>query len=463
MFIRIKKPAIAFVLLRVWDFWVITHMSALDSDYWFVNPFGAGIPLLLALAILYSQKSCGNNGRFRKVDYFVACIGLLVTIHLFDAWNMRTEVLLGMLVVAGLCLAWLSFKSLLSLISLSKKDAIISVLIGSMVALALQGILAALPALIAAVIVAIFPIGATVFIGETEDVMLRVNPQNTVFGKKNFLASLMRIATCLGGVVLSYSIINSFLKNEYGSYVFAPEALPVITIAGHIAGFLSLLFLTIWTFNLKRPINFLFFLRLPTLLVICAALLVLFVGDSPMLQIMTFASVTVLIPVIWIVAIDVAKQCARPPAVIAAWGLLVYSIPYYLGLALYKVMVTLLGTTTLGAPQLLIVLGILSGTLILSIRPYSQEARFVLTSIDGTVTAIDEYQSLDKRCEELGRLGGLTDRELEVAKLLAKGKSKISIAEELFITENTVRTYAKRIYLKLDIHSKQEFLKKLEL
>ena len=31
-----------------------------------------------------------------------------------------------------------------------------------------------------------------------------------------------------------------------------------------------------------------------------------------------------------------------------------------------------------------------------------------------------------------------------------------SIAEELFISENTVRTHCKHIYSKLDIHSRQE-------
>lgn len=50
----------------------------------------------------------------------------------------------------------------------------------------------------------------------------------------------------------------------------------------------------------------------------------------------------------------------------------------------------------------------------------------------------------------------LSTREAEVAELLARGETVARIAEELFVSENTVRTHSKRIYAKLDIHKKQE-------
>lgn len=53
---------------------------------------------------------------------------------------------------------------------------------------------------------------------------------------------------------------------------------------------------------------------------------------------------------------------------------------------------------------------------------------------------------------------GLSDREMQVALLIAQGRSKVYIAEQLFITENTVRTHAKNAYAKLGVHSKQELM-----
>ena len=46
----------------------------------------------------------------------------------------------------------------------------------------------------------------------------------------------------------------------------------------------------------------------------------------------------------------------------------------------------------------------------------------------------------------------------EVMLLLYKGRSKRKIASELFISENTVREYSRRLYKKLRIHSKEELV-----
>ena len=63
---------------------------------------------------------------------------------------------------------------------------------------------------------------------------------------------------------------------------------------------------------------------------------------------------------------------------------------------------------------------------------------------------------LSKQCLVVREKHGLSSRETEVMELVARGKSMASIAEELFISENTVRTHCKHIYSKLDIHSRQE-------
>ena len=63
---------------------------------------------------------------------------------------------------------------------------------------------------------------------------------------------------------------------------------------------------------------------------------------------------------------------------------------------------------------------------------------------------------LSKQCFMLQGEYGLTNRETEVMEAIARGLSMASIAEELFISENTVRTHSKHIYAKLDIHSRQE-------
>jgi len=57
---------------------------------------------------------------------------------------------------------------------------------------------------------------------------------------------------------------------------------------------------------------------------------------------------------------------------------------------------------------------------------------------------------------------GLSAREAEVAELIARGNTVAHIAELLFVSENTVRTHPKRIYVKLDVHKRQELIDLVE-
>ena len=45
-----------------------------------------------------------------------------------------------------------------------------------------------------------------------------------------------------------------------------------------------------------------------------------------------------------------------------------------------------------------------------------------------------------------------------MALLIAQGRSKTYIAEQLYLSENTVRTHAKNAYAKMGVHSKQALI-----
>lgn len=65
---------------------------------------------------------------------------------------------------------------------------------------------------------------------------------------------------------------------------------------------------------------------------------------------------------------------------------------------------------------------------------------------------------IDARCEKVARTCGLSERELETMKLICRGRSKRYIAEQMALSENTVRGYAKTLYAKLDVHSRQDLM-----
>jgi len=71
---------------------------------------------------------------------------------------------------------------------------------------------------------------------------------------------------------------------------------------------------------------------------------------------------------------------------------------------------------------------------------------------------LSEFNLLAQRADERLRAQTpkLTDRELEVLRLVAQGHSNREIASELFIAENTVKNHVRNILEKLHLHSRME-------
>ena len=51
---------------------------------------------------------------------------------------------------------------------------------------------------------------------------------------------------------------------------------------------------------------------------------------------------------------------------------------------------------------------------------------------------------------------GLSDREVEIVKLLAKGATNKNVARDLYIAENTVKVHIKNILQKLQLRNRQQ-------
>lgn len=77
---------------------------------------------------------------------------------------------------------------------------------------------------------------------------------------------------------------------------------------------------------------------------------------------------------------------------------------------------------------------------------------------EGSTAADSEEDVLGARIRELAAERGLTPRETEVFDLLARGRSIPYVRDALFISKETAATHAKHIYVKLEVHSRQELI-----
>jgi DNA-binding NarL/FixJ family response regulator len=83
-------------------------------------------------------------------------------------------------------------------------------------------------------------------------------------------------------------------------------------------------------------------------------------------------------------------------------------------------------------------------------------------SADGLVDALErvaagERVGLNETDQLLAsRVVELSDRESEVLALIAQGLTNAAIARELYLSVETVKTYVKRLYAKLDVHNRAQ-------
>ncbi len=96
-----------------------------------------------------------------------------------------------------------------------------------------------------------------------------------------------------------------------------------------------------------------------------------------------------------------------------------------------------------------------------SIDEVAQAVRVVaegqsLISPSMAVKLLDEFKEMSRTDRDQVHTPRLTDRELEVLRLVATGLNNREVAKLLFISENTVKNHVRNILEKLQLHSRME-------
>lgn len=166
--------------------------------------------------------------------------------------------------------------------------------------------------------------------------------------------------------------------------------------------------------------------------------------------------------VLWAIWAVLANREKVPAAWMAAWGLLSIQIGQLIG--------SLVGDAALGSlvdegSRAAVSAAVIFAALMVSLFVFGD--RSAATGW-GSVRPMEEEpapavgRSLDDACAAVAHRGRLTARENDVFCLLARGRNRAFICQELVIGDETVKSHVKAIYRKLEVHSQQELINLVE-
>lgn len=229
------------------------------------------------------------------------------------------------------------------------------------------------------------------------------------------------------------------------------------TLAGYLVETLGAIAVAWWVGGLHRSLSATGILAFVGLLLASGLVLIACTGNTTggFAFLVTNADHSLLTLLLWAVLVDIARSYEVDRSSVFAVGWALRSASFFLGGVAAREHAAVLDQ---GTCLILVYAVLVALVLVLSDRSVAANGVFIELAdrVDGVLA------DLDGRCAELGQRAGLTPRETEVMALLCRGRSRPFIAEQLVVSENTVRAHTKGIYRKLGIHSRQELLDLVE-
>lgn len=279
-----------------------------------------------------------------------------------------------------------------------------------------------------------------------------------IYLTRDTVASLWPSFAAMAVFVLIWSVSNVSLKAASGHYgIGGAASLGLVAASQAIDIALALLtLLLVW--DKGHAIEFNQLWRVSFVVLAAAMFSIACLRTSLSAQVVLSAAYEVADALVWLVLVDIARHGTLDKAAVCSLGFLVsIRLPDAAG----RVAGIALGPAALSEAgiALCMLAIVVAVAFLLPHRSPGVQLLFYELVEPGVSHAGgpgDKEDALDEACERIAQEKGLSKRELEITRFLAAGRSKQYIAETLYLSENTVKTYTRRIYAKLGVHSRGE-------
>ena len=156
---------------------------------------------------------------------------------------------------------------------------------------------------------------------------------------------------------------------------------------------------------------------------------------------------------VWLIYPEIVVKINGMNLRLFGWAAVCLHIFTAIGVYLAKYTLPILGDFQSAA---LYVLSAVSVTAIVFLMIFIlKESDFKKALQSSEATPCNEPEEADA-CKRIAEKYGLSDKELDVLRLLSSGRTIPFISQELYVSQSTAKTYTRRIYSKMGIHSRQD-------
>lgn len=451
--LRRAWPLLSLWTMHVWIYWFNTtplRSSLADLPAW-AGIYGVMTAVLLLTAFLTLRKS--SDTPVGTLDVPFTCAMCACTASVLAAGVAHTGSvawLAGNVVLAGVCMGWGYLRWSAVFAAMGIRDAVAFLFGSYVVGSSVKVVFDLAPAVVGAVLALALPALSLASLRVSGGLLTElhaVRHENargeTLYHGRAALEGLWRVAVCVFAFCLARQVVSSTTSGAgFGM---------LSRLLGHGVEIAFAAAALAWVFRLGRTLDFPQLWRFVFLFLATSVAAECLTGASLVTRLCDGVAISLIVMLLWLLLCDVAHHSDHHPYLVFGLGWSLYVGANYAG----TLLVHACGTSAM-SPELGVALLWAVGV----VMAFCLETRDpdVLRVFGDLRTKVDpeEFASIDLRCGELAREYGLTVRELDVLKLLAKGRSKNYIAETLYISENTVRGHAWRLYAKLDVHTRDE-------
>lgn len=431
--------------------WASSRIYLVSTDVWWCNQFGfCGLSCIaIALCLVMAGK---NRIPYRIIDWLcLACtlIGLCV-LSQEDLWGMGFPLIVFSVFSVGFFMAWFVVRWASRYAAMGAKEMLIRVLLAIIMISILKMVSYGLPLFLLPLLYGMVLFALTILTKEIKPLEEPVPNSEARYSVKTILSLWQTILSIMLFFIL-WSFLNMTFNINVGHISRSGYSSVYLIAAAQIIDIGFSLFMLLWMFRLKRAIDWTLFWQIAYFVLAVGLLAMSLFGTTQVVQVfLSAAAELVFMFLVYFLTRLGRKSAYEPPLVMAVGYALISLIDWTV-----RACVSYFKFGFTDTPLVPVFLFIILFTIVFFLPARSPGMQLLTSELGETVRG----ENLDsERCRALAKEKGLSSREFEVLVLLCRGRSAPYIAETLYLSENTVKTYRKRIYQKLGVHDKQELL-----